>query len=62
MLMMLSLFLVFCDILAAGQLSGKEPERADKYHPAALQPADLQSARLPGRGQHGAQVREPTLC
>lgn len=58
---MLSLFLAFCDILAAGELSGKEPEHADKYDPAALQPADLQSSRLPGRGQHGAQVRERTL-
>lgn len=58
---MSSLSFAFCDFRAAGEISGKEPEHADKYDPGALQPADLQSSRLPGRDQHGAQVRDPAL-
>lgn len=46
------------DILAAGELPNPEPEQADKHNPGAVQPADLQSSRLPRRGQHGAQVRD----
>lgn len=45
------------DVLAAGELFNAEPEHADQHHAAAVQPADLQSSRLPRRGQHGAQVR-----
>lgn len=44
--------------LAAGEVPGPEPEQADKHNPGTVQPADLQSSRLPRRGQHGAQVRD----
>ena len=51
-------------ILAARELPDSEPEQADKYNSGAVQPADLQSSRLPRRGQHGAQVRDSdhVLC
>lgn len=49
------------DILAAGELPDSEPEQADKHNPGAVQPADLQSSRLPWRCQHGAQVRDKLL-
>lgn len=44
------------DIPAAGELPHAEPERADEHNAGAVQPADLQSSRLPRGGQHGAQV------
>ena len=46
------------DVSAARKLPDPEPEPADKHNSAAVQPADLQSPRLPRRRQRGAQVRD----
>lgn len=60
----LSEFLSQCDvdIPAAGELPNAEPEQADKHNAGAVQPADLQSSRLPRGGQHGAQVGALFTC
>lgn len=60
----LSEFLSQCDvdIPAAGELPNAEPEQADQHNAGAVQPADLQSSRLPRGGQHGAQVGALFTC
>lgn len=57
-------FLSQCDvdIPAAGDLPNAEPEQADEHNAGAVQPADLQSSRLPRGGQHGAQVGDLFEC
>lgn len=47
------------DVPAAGGLPDGEQEHADKHNAGAVQPADLQSARLPRGSQRGAQVGRP---
>lgn len=42
----------------ARKLPDPEPEQADKHDSGSVQPTDLQSPRLPRRGQFGSQVRE----
>lgn len=42
----------------ARKLPDPEPEQAEKHNSGSVQPTDLQSPRLPWRGQPGSQVSE----